>query len=120
MNGRPSWLNEECPTWCRREHVEADHAEDRLHVSEAALVPAIAVSERGTHLTTAMHGIDMVVWVGRYVGEAFDWLVIEPAEGRDPHIVVSLDAAVLLVDGATQQLRLAGRFPAGVLSRQGS
>lgn len=109
MTPRPIWLTETCPSWCVREHHEQDFPDDRYHRSEPSSFPAIVVAGPGIHLTAFMHGLDLVVWIGRYVEERVDWMVIEPAEQRDPHLVLTVESAALLLDQIALQLSLTGR-----------
>lgn len=37
----PTWPPARCPAWCARPHSPQDHPEDRIHRSEAVLVPAV-------------------------------------------------------------------------------
>jgi len=109
MTNRPTWLTEDCPTWCAREHHEQDLPDDRYHRSEPSTCPAIVVAESGVHLTALMHGLDLVVWIGRYEEEHVHRMVIEPAEQRDPHMVLSIESAALLLDQIAVQLSITGR-----------
>ena len=104
MAPRPTWLTETCPSWCVREHHEQDFPDDRYHRSEPSTFPAIVVTGPGVHLTDLMHGLDIVVWVGRYVDELVDWMVIEPAEYRDPHLIITVDSSALLLDQIALQV----------------
>jgi len=106
---RPSWLNEDCPTWCVREHREQDRPDDRYHFSEASTVPVIAFAELSVDVAASMHGLDLVVWVGRYLGETLEWVVIEPARERDPHLILSVESAGFLRDKIGEQLSRTGR-----------
>jgi hypothetical protein len=87
-----------------REHRESELAEDRYHFSEATLVPAIVVTEDGAPLTKYLHGTDMVVWLGRYVDDSLDWIVIEPAERSTPSLILTAESARLLARAIEQQV----------------
>jgi hypothetical protein len=102
---RPSWLAEPCPRWCRREHHEQDHAEDRYHQSEATAFPAIVAVEPSVPATASLEALALVVWIGRYAGEFEEWAVIEPVEQREPRMVMTADSAAALARTLTAQLR---------------
>lgn len=38
---RLSWLIEPCPAWCRADHHDQDHPDDRFHQSPQILVPVV-------------------------------------------------------------------------------
>ena len=101
---RPTWLTERCPDWCTREHVESDHPEDRFHQSEATFVPAIVSVRDTVPVTASLAGLDLTVWIGRYVGDIVEWAVIEPVEQRHPRLVLSVESARALTHGLAEQL----------------
>ena len=100
----PTWLTEECPAWCTREHREQDHAEDRYHRSEASIVPGVLAVRPTVPLTDSLEGLDLVTWLGRYVGTTVDWLAIEPIERREPRLVMTVETAHRLVRCVSEQL----------------
>jgi hypothetical protein len=104
----PTWLTEPCPSWCARDHHEHDHPEDRYHQSLPSVVPAVAGSAVNVPVTSSLQALDLVIRLGRYVGEATDWLVIEAAEQREPRLVITADSARLLVHHVAGQLRRLG------------
>lgn len=94
---KPSWLTEECPSWCKREHEEGDHGGDRCHQSEATYLAAIVAEEDTLPITASMTGMDLTVRRGRYVGDPTEWVAIEPAtDGREPRLVLTADSAARL------------------------
>jgi hypothetical protein len=100
----PSWLTEQCPSWCARDHREHDHPEDRYHQSEASLLPGVVAARQAIPFTASLEGIELVAWLGRYIGEGVDCVVIEPAERREPRLVVTVETAHSLVRHLSEQL----------------
>lgn len=92
----PTWLTEQCPNWCVRDHREEDHPEDRFHQSEAAVVPVVA-GDGGARdrpiVADSLNSTELTVRIGRHIGEAFTWLDMSPTEGRSPAMVLSRDSA---------------------------
>lgn len=101
---QPTWLSERCPSWCSREHDQRDHPEDRYHQSEPCVVPGVVATGHTIPVTESLEGLDLVTWMGRYVGDSVDWMVIEPIEQREPRLVVSVETARSLVQRLSEQL----------------
>ena len=102
----PTWLTEACPSWCVREHREQDHPDDRYHQSETSFVPVVAAVRDTVPITASMQGIDLTVWMGRYVGESLVWVVIEPDGARTPRLILSAESASSLNSQIGAQLGL--------------
>lgn len=102
----PSWLRERCPGWCSRDHQQHDHPEDRYHQSEASVVPGVVSTRPIIPVTESLEGLDLVAWMGRYVGDAVEWVVIEPIERREPRLVVTVETARALVKRLSEQLAM--------------
>lgn len=100
----PTWLTEGCPAWCTREHRQLDHPDDRYHRSEASIVPGVVAARPSVPISASLQGLDLVVWLGRYVGEAVEWVVIEPIERREPRLVLTVETARSLVQHLSGQL----------------
>jgi hypothetical protein len=92
----PTWLTEECPAWCAREHREHDHPEDRYHRSEPSIVPGIVAVRETVPVTDSLEGLDLIIWLGRYVGTTVTWLTIEPIERREPRLTMTTETARML------------------------
>lgn len=43
---RRSWQREDCPGWCVVDHAEADHPDDRKHMSRQIAAPVLAMAEQ--------------------------------------------------------------------------
>ncbi|WGL53033.1 hypothetical protein P5P86_04220 [Nocardioides sp. BP30] len=100
----PTWLTEGCPPWCTGEHGQLDHPDDRYHRSEASIVPGVVAARPVAPVTASLQGLDLVAWLGRYVGESVEWVVIEPIDRREPRLVVTAETARSLVQHLTAQL----------------
>ena len=103
----PTWLAEGCPAWCAREHLEDDHPEDRYHHSEPSLVPAVAAAADTVPVTASLESMTLVVWLGRHVGTSLVWVAVEPAERREPRLVLTEESARALHEHLGRQLALA-------------
>ncbi|MCL2542283.1 MAG: hypothetical protein FWE71_07485 [Nocardioidaceae bacterium] len=102
---RPTWLVEECPSWCVRDHRESDHPEDRYHHGEASLVPVVLARDRFVPASASLEATDLVVCRGRHVGDAVEWVVIEPAESPQPRLVLTRESAGSVARALEEQLR---------------
>lgn len=100
----PTWLDEPCPPWCVRTHREDDHPEDRYHQSEPSLFAGVAGDGDQVPMTASLSPMTLGVRLGRHVGEAAAWVVIESLESRHPRLVLTAEAAVALRQGLEHQL----------------
>lgn len=100
----PTWLGEPCPPWCVRTHLEDDHPEDRHHQSEPSLFAAIAGDGDQVPMTASLAPLTLGIRLGRHVGEARAWVVIESLETRHPRLVLSEEAAGALRHQLEHQL----------------
>jgi hypothetical protein len=100
----PTWLTEPCPPWCARDHREQDHPEDRYHQSAASIAPVIASTLPTVPLTASLEPIDLVVRIGRYVGDLAEWVAIEPLELVQPRLVLTVESTRQLVRHIDEQL----------------
>lgn len=91
--GVPSWLDERCPRWCTRTHLEDDHPEDRYHQSEATLFAARAGAGDDVPLNATLRSLELCIRTGRYVGERETWIVIEALEAARPRLLVTEQSA---------------------------
>jgi len=90
---RPSWLNEDCPPWCAREHHEGDHPEDRLHSSEPVHVPVVL---RESLLVQTARATELLVQQLCALGDGDTWvLVCEPEDARHGMLLSSNSARAL-------------------------
>lgn len=101
----PTWLDEACPSWCTRDHRERDHPEDRYHQSDPTMVTVTAGDGATVPVTDSLETIDMLVLLGRYVGDPRTWLTIEPAERPAPRLVLTIASARALVGCIDDQLQ---------------
>ncbi|HEY1135693.1 MAG TPA: hypothetical protein VGE77_14050 [Nocardioides sp.] len=94
-DGRPTWLTEPCPAWCRNEHHEDDHPEDRVHRGDVAVVPAVVARWA---LPTQFHGelTELLVHRVQPVSRFSGWLVVQEAEGQEHRLVVHEDSVAAL------------------------
>jgi len=91
---RPEWLSEDCPPWCRREHHESDHPEDRIHQSEPTWVPVVLRrSPLLTHDDDPGEGAELMVQSSRAVGSDQIWVLICESEDTRSMLLLSLESA---------------------------
>jgi len=100
----PTWLTEACPSWCAREHEEDDHPEDRYHQSEPSIAPVIASGQVTVPVTSSLETVDLLVRIGRYVGETTEWMAIEPLELVQPRLLLTVESARHLARHVVDQL----------------
>jgi len=101
----PTWLDEACPSWCTRNHHERDHPEDRYHQSDPTMVTMTAGDGATIPVAESLETIDMLVLLGRYVGDTRTWLTVEPAERPAPRLVLTTESAGVLVECINDQLQ---------------
>lgn len=101
---RPAWPGEPCPPWCTREHTAGDHPEDRYHQSEPSILPVVAGSGDTVPVTASLRPLTLAVRLGRHSGDDRTWLVVEALEEPRPRIVLTADAARLLLGALVEQL----------------
>lgn len=97
----PSWQAEPCPTWCIREHAEDDVALDRYHQGEATTLPILMSTAPDEPHQETFAPVDVMVRIGRYAGEATDWVAIEPVV---PRMTLTVESARRLTQHITEQL----------------
>ncbi|WP_182377222.1 hypothetical protein [Nocardioides sp. WS12] len=100
----PTWLDEPCPPWCVRAHLEDDHPEDRYHQSEPSFFAGVAGAGDQVPLTASLTPLTLTIRIGRHVGEATPWVVIESLEARHPRLVLAEKAAFDLWQRLDHQL----------------
>ncbi|GAB2983864.1 DUF6907 domain-containing protein [Nocardioides montaniterrae] len=109
VDATPSWLNEACPSWCVRTHLEDDHPDDRRHQGEAEVLTLLLAEDAiPSERTTS---VEVVVLMDRPVGGAQDWIRIEATEQARPRIAFTAESARDLQErlrGATRDRDLDG------------
>lgn len=100
----PTWLDEPCPPWCVRTHLEDDHPEDRYHQSDPSFFTGVAGDGDQVPMTASLNPVTLGVRLGRHVGEAGAWVVIESLESRHPRLILTAEAAVALRQRLEHQL----------------
>lgn len=93
---KPTWLTQECPSWCTKEHDEDDSTEDRYHRSEPTHVAAVVADTDTVPITLSLTGLDLSVRRGRYAEDGIDWVIIEPLEHREPRLALTTESATRL------------------------
>ena len=96
---QPSWLDTPCPEWCVRRHLEHDHPDDRLHQSEASVVPGVAGVPSTDGLRRRL-ATDLVVVASQHVDEESPWVRIETADHGGPRLVLSAETMQLVLSEA--------------------
>lgn len=91
---QPSWMAEECPAWCVREHAEDDHPEDQRHQGRAIEVDAVLASDAVPG--AAGTPTSLVVQLDQPVGGRTVWLRIEASEAAQPRFAVRAADAIEL------------------------
>lgn len=96
MGARPSWLVEECPAWCTREHHEEDHPEDRRHQSPASImsmdVPTTAIPA-GTTQT-----VEVAVYLDQPVAQPVRWLRVESVDSSRVRLALATGSTSGMVE----------------------
>lgn len=80
---RPRWQVEECPRWCIRTHAQDDHPDDRVHVSEGAIVPVIerVTAPVDSVFAESVQSVDIIVGLRRD-GTGTTWVHLADDERR--------------------------------------
>lgn len=78
MPNHPSWLQEACPPWCQREHLEDDHPDDRMHESSPISIPVIALTRTfdDGSLEQVLNATEFELVRYRYVDDQQEWLYL--------------------------------------------
>lgn len=100
----PTWLDEPCPPWCARVHLEEDHPEDRYHQSEPSIFGGVAGAGDQVPLTASLRPLSLGIRLGRHVGDAGVWLAIESLEASHPRLILTEVTAQALLQRLDQQL----------------
>lgn len=96
LRDKPSWLHEDCPSWCTVDHDEADHPDDRKHRNDAKVLPVVLASRLpGRELPTAA---ECVVELSRRVGERETWVYVGEAEGAEHRMVLARPSAIRIAE----------------------
>ncbi|WP_416779404.1 DUF6907 domain-containing protein [Microbacterium lacticum] len=96
---RLSWLTEPCPAWCRADHHDQDHPDDRFHQSRQILVPVVVpkrvtVEDVSASSDHAVEPDEMAVLALLPVGQISQaWVAVV---GERQFIEVTLESAVRL------------------------
>jgi hypothetical protein len=96
-----------CPVWCRGDHAEDDHPDDRHHQSSTELVAVVTGSpmlepEDQAHPTSA------AVRLVRRTGSDLTWVEAVSEEGPEVRLVITTESARRLVTTLSRLLALAG------------
>ncbi|MBX3099925.1 MAG: hypothetical protein KF761_10130 [Salinibacterium sp.] len=105
MQSRPSWQADACPPWCRGDHEEGDHPDDRVHRSDSVAVPIVARRTwfEGAGIRREALGTEFEVALSRVDGEQETWLYV--GSGTQMSWDVSVESAERLVRQITDVLR---------------
>lgn len=92
---RPAWQHSDCPNWCRREHVETDHEDDRDHQSEATIVPVVRLLKQfeGSQLQREAVADEVAVLVLQHQDDSEWWLSLSFAQQGTVHLRLSHESA---------------------------
>jgi hypothetical protein len=85
-----------CPLWCRRDHTEGDHPEDRHHQSPARLV-AVVTGQPMLDPDDQARPVSAVIRLVRRQGSETTWLELVSEEGPEVRLVVTTESARRLV-----------------------
>lgn len=97
-HGRASWLTEECPEWCLREHKEDDHPDDRVHRGRASLIAARLRRSALLHDDDPGVGTQLLVRRMRAVGARETWTQITEPEDTGQMLLLSEETVPLLAE----------------------
>lgn len=81
MAPRPTWQQDDCPSWCVVAHHEDDHPDDRKHLSATRTVPVIELTADGQTGRDVPRAAELVVLMQRRDGVADTWLYV--GDGSD-------------------------------------
>ncbi len=77
----------DCPPWCTREHSASDHPDDRHHLDDGAIIPAVVRNPR----ENSVRSTEFVVQRIRYREDTHDWVQICTTEDRSIHLTLSAE-----------------------------
>lgn len=93
-SGRPAWQRSDCPAWCTREHLPADHEDDRYHQSEATIVPVVRLlSHEGSQLQREAVADEVAVLVLQHQDDSEWWLSLSFAQQSMVYLRLSHESA---------------------------
>jgi hypothetical protein len=95
-----------CPVWCRKDHAEDDHPDDRHHQSAAELVAVVTGSPmlEPDELARPASAVARLV---RRTGSDLTWVEVVSEEGPEVRLVVTVESARRLVATLSRLLALA-------------
>ena len=105
MESRPSWQVDACPSWCRGDHREHDHPDDRVHRSDSVLVPVVGRRTwfEGAGMRREVQATEVDVALSRLDGECEIWLYV--GSGPAMSLDVTAESAERLVRSIVDTLR---------------
>ncbi len=87
MAPRPTWQQDDCPSWCAVAHHEDDHPDDRKHVSVTRTVPVVELAVDGPTGRDVPRATELVVLAQRRDGAVDTWLYV--GDGREQLLQVT-------------------------------
>ena len=105
VESRPSWQVDACPSWCRGDHGEHDHPDDRVHRSDSVAVPVVGRRTvfEGASIRREVHATEFDVALSRPDGECETWLYV--GAGPAMSLDVTAESAERLVRHIVDTLR---------------
>lgn len=67
-NSKPTWQDDECPSWCATQHREDDLPEDRVHDSPPVYVPVV--------VGPPPEAAELLIITSRRCGTTDDWTFV--------------------------------------------
>lgn len=96
-DGRPTWLEEKCPEWCTRMHLEDDHPEDRYHQDDGTIVPSIVAVLECRTMRRVAHPEELVIQRSQWPSDPQVWVSVTAMESSTPSLTVAVDCIPLLL-----------------------
>ncbi len=112
-DGRPSWLEEECPAWCTRAHHEDDHPEDRYHQDDGTIVPSIVAVLECRTMRRVAHPEELVIQRSQWPNDPQVWVSVTATESSTHSLTVAIDCVPLLLTALRAGLDSTPRQSAG-------
>jgi len=100
----PDAPGEPCPSWCRSNHREQRHPDDRYHDSLSEYVPALLGRGRGGHIESTQ--TELLIVTSRKVGHDDTWTFIGEPDRPAQHLQLSPESAARLNDALTRHLSM--------------
>ena len=90
---RPSWQSDVCPSWCARQHTEADHPDDRRHQDEGRVLAGVVLRQDTPADQRIAEPSELIISISCAVNDEDVWIYIGEGERRERHLHLSHETA---------------------------